>query len=47
MDVNTSQPGLDIEELKKTITGVNCTPFVWNCNGKEHKMRFISGFAGA
>lgn len=47
MEVDTSQPGLDIEKLKETVSGINCTPFVWNCSGKEYNMKFISGFAGA
>jgi hypothetical protein len=47
MEVDTNQPGLDIEKLKETVSGINSTPFEWNCNGKQYNMKFISGFAGA
>ena len=47
MNIDTSQPGLDIEKLKETTSGINTTPFVWKCSGNEYNMKFISGFAGA
>lgn len=46
-NIDLTQPGLDIEKLKKSASGINVTPFVWDHNGKEINMNFISGFAGA
>lgn len=47
MEVDTTQPGLDIEKLKKVASGINITPFIWSVDGQEHEMDLISGFAGA
>jgi len=47
LEVDLTQPGLDIEKFKKAASGISSTPFIWSCSGQEHKMRFISGFAGA
>lgn len=47
MNVDLTQPGLDIEKLKKAASGINKTPFVWNYKGDELEMNFLSGFAGA
>jgi len=47
MNVDMSQPGLDIEKLKKSASGISITPFTWLYNGSEINMNFISGFAGA
>lgn len=47
LEVDLSQPGLDIEKVKKATAGVNKTPFVWEYQGEELEMNFLSGFAGA
>ena len=47
LDVDLTQPGLDIEKLKKAASGINTTPYVWSCGEGEIKMKLISGFAGA
>ena len=47
MEVDLTQPGLDIEKLKKSASGINITPFEWEIGGENHKMDLISGFAGA
>ena len=46
-DIDLTQPGLDTEDLKKSSSGINITPFIWEYNGQEIKMNMISGFAGA
>ena len=46
MEIDLSQPGLDTQNLKKSINGVNITPFIWDVNGSTFNMNFISGFAG-
>jgi len=47
LEINLDQPGIDIEDLKKSASGINKTPFVWNNGSTEYKMNLISGFAGA
>jgi len=47
LEMDLSQPGLDIEKFKKSTSGINVTPFEWSINGVQHDMNLISGFAGA
>jgi hypothetical protein len=43
----TVMTGLDTEDLKKSNSGINKTPFTWEYHGAEFKMQLLSGFAGA
>lgn len=47
LEADLTQPGLDIEKVKKASSGINVTPFDWKVGDTEYKMNFISGFAGA
>ena len=47
LEVDLTQPGVDIEKLKKSSSGISITPFQWNYKGQNYNMEFISGFAGA
>ena len=47
LEADLTQPGLDIEKIKKCASGINITPFLWSYHGDDIQMNFISGFAGA
>ena len=47
MEVDLTQPGLDIEKLKKSSSGISITPYMWTLGSDTYEMNFISGFAGA
>ena len=47
LNADDEQPGLDIDDLKKSSNGLNTTPFNWQCQQGQFDMHLISGFAGA